>query len=158
MTWFSGGTMYCRTPEKFMNTDHLGGDILAGKRLTREELRAPLSSLLLLSPENIIVYKDWQELPEKAEKGKFYCRYWHPQGGEFQTVIDLPTSLLHGLPRNTTASTFATLLDCPLLVDDGSINPYTFLLYDEKGNIRSVAIDVDAFGRNEFVVDRGWRQ
>jgi hypothetical protein len=80
-----------------MDADRLGGDILAERRLTREELTAALSSLLSLSPEKIVTYNDWQELPEKPDQSKVYCRYWHPQGGEFRTVIDLPDSLLHSL-------------------------------------------------------------
>ena len=135
-----------------MDIDHLGGDILADRRLTREELSVALSSLLSVSPENIIVYEDWQELPERHDPAKVYCRCWHTQGGEFQTVIDLPDSLLHRLPRNTTASRFAMLLGCRLLIDDGSMNPYTFLLYDEKGEFQPVSIDVGASDRNEFVI------
>ena len=141
-----------------MDADYLGGDILAERRLINEELISALSSLLSLPPERIVTYNDWQELPENPDQTKVYCRFWHPQGGEFHTVIDLPDSLLHSLPRNTTASKFAMLLGCSLLIDDGSINPYTFLLYDEEGDVHPVSIDVDASDRNEFVIDRGREQ
>src|ERR1700722_3927242 len=111
-----------------MDADRLGGDILSERRLTKEELTAALGSLLSLSSEKIVTYNDWQELPEKPDQTKVYCRFWHPQGGEFHTVIDLPDSLLHGLPRDPTASRFAELLGCRLLVCDNSVNPYSFLL------------------------------
>lgn len=141
-----------------MDADQLGGDILAERLLTNEELIAALSSLLSLPPERIVTFNDWQVLPEQPCQTNVYCRFWHPQGGEFHTVIDLPDSLLHGLPRNPTASKFAMLLGCSLLIDDGSINPYTFLLYDEEGGFQPVSIDVDASDRNEFVIYRGREQ
>jgi hypothetical protein len=137
-----------------METNRLGGDILAERRLTREELGAALSSLLSLSSENIVVYEDWQELPEQHDKGKLYCRCWHPQAGEFRTVIDLPDSVLRALPRDPTASTFAKLLGCRLLVCDDSVNPYSFLLYDSKGAFQPVSIDPEADDRNDFVICR----
>lgn len=138
-----------------MNADRLGGDILAERRLTREELTAALSSLLSLPPEKIVTYNDWQELPEKPDQTNLYCRFWHPQGGEFHTVIDLPDSLLHGLPRNPTASRFAELLGCRLLVDDGSVNPYAYILYDPSGAVEFVHIDSGEAGeRDEIVIYR----
>jgi hypothetical protein len=85
------------------------------------------------------------------------CRCWHLSGGEFHTVIDLPDGLLARLPRNSTASKLAGLLGCPILVDDGSINPFTYLRFDEKGGWRHVAIDVDADDRNEVVIDPTWK-
>jgi hypothetical protein len=135
-----------------METEHLGGDILADRRLTREELRAALSSLLAASLAKVIVYEDWQELPKEHDGTGVYCRCWHPEAGEFRTVIDLPDNLLAGLPRYPTASQLAALLGCRLLVDDGSINPFTFLLFDDKGDFQRVSIDVDASDRNEFVI------
>jgi hypothetical protein len=98
-----------------MTTDTLGGDILAEKRLDREELRMALSCLLSLPPESVVVYQDWQELSEKPDRTKLYCRCWHPERGEYQTVIDLPDSLLHSLPRQSTAAKFASLLNCSLM-------------------------------------------
>ena len=141
-----------------MNADRLGGDILAERRLTQRELGAALSSLLSVFPEKIIVFEDWQDLPGEHDHNKIYCRCWHPQGGEFHTVIDLPDSLLHSLPRNSTASRLAILLGCRLLVDDGSLNPYTFLLYDGQGGFQPAAIDVDASDRDEIVIDKEWKQ
>src|SRR5437588_10251343 len=132
-----------------MDTGHLGGDILAERRLTREELTAALSSLLSLSPENVIVYEDWRDLPDNVDQAKVYCRCWHPEGGEFRTVIDLPDRLLHSLPRNPTASRFAKLLGCRLLVCDDSVNPYSFLLYDGNGPFEAVSVDPEAFDRDE---------
>jgi hypothetical protein len=137
-----------------MDIDHLVGDILAERRLAKEDLGTALSSLLSVAPENIVVYGNWQELPEKHDPRKVYCRYWHLQGGEFHTVIDLPDTQVHGLSRNSTASRFAMLLGCRLLVDDGSINPYTFLLYDEKGGVQPVSINVAASDVNEFQIER----
>jgi len=138
-----------------VDADRLGGDILAERRLTREELIAALSSLLSLSPKKIVTYNDWQELPEKPDQTNLYCRFWHPQGGEFHTVIDLPDSLLHGLPRNPTASRFAKLLGCRLLVDDGSVNPYAYILYDPSGAVEFVHIDSgEAAERDEIVIYR----
>lgn len=138
-----------------MNADRLGGDILAERRLTEYELTAALSSLLSLSPEKIVTYNNWEELPEKPDQNKVYCRYWHLQEGEFRTVIDLPDSLLHSLPRNPTASRFAELLGCRLLVCDESVNPYSFLLYGSKGDYESVSVDPEAMDRDKFVIYRG---
>ena len=138
-----------------MDADRLGGDILAERQLTREELTAALSSLLSLSPEKIVTYNDWQELPEKSDQSKVYCRYWYPQGGEFRTVIDLPDSLLHNLPRNPTASRFAELLGCRLLVCDESVNPYSFLLYGSKAEYEPVSVDPEAMDKDEFMIYRG---
>lgn len=135
-----------------METARLGGDILAERLVSGEELRAALSTLLSVSPETIIVYEDWQELPQEPDLTKVYCRRWHPQGGEFRTVIDLPDSLLKSLPRDSTATDLAKLLACRLLVDDGSVNPFTFLLYDGEGGCQHVAVDVDASDKNEFVL------
>lgn len=111
-----------------MNSARLGGDIIAEWQLSNGQLTAALGSLLSLSPDKIVTYHDWEELPEKPDETKLYCRFWHLQGGEFHTVIDLPDSLLHSLPRNPTASRFSELLGCRLLVCDSSINPYSFLL------------------------------
>lgn len=138
-----------------MDADRLVGDILAERRLTREELTAALSSLLSLSPEKIVTFHDRQELPEKPDQSKVYCRYWHLQGGEFRTVIDLPDSLLRSLPRNPTVSRFADLLGCRLLVCDESINLYSFLLYGRKGDYERVTVDPEAMGRDEFMICRG---
>ncbi len=138
-----------------MDAERLGGDILAERQLTTEELTAALSSLLSLPPEKIVTYRDWQELPEKPDRMKVYCRFWHPQGGEFHTVIDLPDSLLHSLPRNPTASRFAELLGCRLLVCDNSVNPFSFLLYGSNGEFGPVSVDPEAMDRDEFVIYRG---
>jgi len=141
-------------PEEIMDTNRLGGDILVERRLTKEELTAALSALLSLSPDRIVPYKDWQDLPEKPDQTKVYCRFWHPQGGEFHTVINLADSLLHGLTRNPTASRFAELLGCRLLVCDNSVKPYSFLLYGSKGDFEHVSVDPEAMDRDEFVINR----
>ncbi len=138
-----------------MDIDRLGGDILAERRLTSEELIAALNSLLSLSPGKIVTYNDWQELPEKSDHTMIYCRFWHLQGGEFHTVIDLPDSLLHGLPRNPTASRFAKLLDCNVLICDNSANPYAFQLCGSKGEFEPVFLDPKTMDRDEFVIYRG---
>jgi hypothetical protein len=143
----------CRT-EGIMGADRLGGDILAERRLTTEELTAALSSLLSLPPEKVVTYREWQELPEKPDRANVYCRFWHPQGGEFRTVIDLPDSLLHSLPRNPTASRLARLLGCRLLVCDNSVNPFSFLLYGCNGDCEPVSVDPEAMDRDEFVIYR----
>lgn len=140
--------------EGIMNADRLGGDILAERQLTAEELTAALSSLLSLPPVKIVTCGDWQELPEKPDRANLYCRFWHPQGGGFRTVIDLPDSLLHSLPRNLTASRLAKLLGCRLLVCDNSVNPFSFLLYGGNGDCEPVSVDPEAMDRGEFVIYR----
>src|SRR5262245_59457808 len=138
--------------EGIMNADRLGGDILAERRVTTEELTAALRSLLALPPERIVTYRDWQELPERPDRTSVHCRFWHPQGGEFHTVIDLPDSLLHRLPRNPTASRLAKLLGCRLLVSDNSVNPFSFQLYGGNDDCEPVSVDPEAMDRDEFVI------
>lgn len=135
-----------------MESDHLGGDILAERRLSKGELRTALSALLSVSPERIFVCEDYEELLTAPDTIITYCRYSHLEGGEFHTVIDLPDGLLHSLPRHATALRLAGLLGCRLLVDDGSINPYAYLFYDEQGNCRPVSLDADAYNRDEYVI------
>lgn len=138
-----------------METDRLGGDILAERRLTKEEFIAALSSLLSISPEKIVTFNDWQELPEKPDQTKVYARFWQVEGGEFHTVIDLPDHLLHNLPRHLTALRLAKILGCRLLVDDGSWNPCAYILYDPSGAVEAVHIDFgEAEDRDRIVICR----
>lgn len=138
-----------------MDADRLGGDILAERRLTSDELVAALSSLLSIPPEKIVTYNDWEELPEDTDQTNLYCRFWHPQGGEFHTVIDLPCSLLQNLPRDPTASRFAELLGCRILVDDGSVNPFAYILHHPNGEFELVHLAVESAYRDEIVINRG---
>jgi hypothetical protein len=138
-----------------MDTYLLGGDILAERKLTDDELRAALSSLLSVSPDGIILFVDWEELPERPDPAKVYCRHWHLQAGEFHTVIDLQGSFLRALPRDSTASALARLLGCRVLVDDGSDSPISFLVFGGEGAAEPIGIDPEALDRDEVVLLRG---
>jgi hypothetical protein len=137
-----------------VETDHLGGDILAERRLTGDELAVALSSLLSLPPERIVTFEDWQELVKQPERTKVYCRYL--PGGEFHTVVSLPDHVLKNLPRDVAGSRFAMLLGCRVLVHDGSVNPNSCLLYDTNGTIEHVHImELGEGAGTEVVVCRG---
>jgi hypothetical protein len=58
------------------------------------------------------------------------------------------------MPRVAAAARLCQLLRCRCLIDDGSSNPYTFLLVDAAGTCRRVGVDVDRWDGDEYVIDR----
>jgi hypothetical protein len=142
-------------PEATVEAGHLGGDILADKLLSKEEARAALCQWLSLPPEAVFVYEDWREIPEQLHGIKAVCQLRRLPGGDFQTVIEIPDSILHELPRITAATALSKLLGCRLLVDDGSVNPYSWLVVNPSGDWKRVSLEPEAFDKDECVISDG---
>ena len=136
-----------------MADGYLGGDILADKTLSQEEVRRALSQWLSLSPDSILTYKDWGEIPDQPHEGRVLCQIRSLPGGDFRTVMGLPDSILHGLPRIAAATALCKLLGCRLLIDNGSINPYSWLLVSPGDNVKQVYLEPEAFDRDECVIN-----
>lgn len=74
--------------------------------------------------------------------------------GDFPTLLSVSANLLADLPRIHTVARLCQLLRCRCLVDDGLVNPFTFLLVDGSGKSRKVSVDVDRWVRDEYVIGR----
>jgi hypothetical protein len=131
------------------------GDVLLDRGVGKDEVRSGLCSLFGLEARQVAVVEADDELTGQVTPDLVFCRIYR-LGGDFPTLLSLSEGLSACLPRVATASRLCRLLGCCCLVDDGSVNPYTFLLVDEGGQARQVAVDVDRWDSNEYVIDRDW--
>jgi hypothetical protein len=130
------------------------GDVLLDRKARKDQVHAALCTLLALPPAKVGVVRSYEELVARHEPVLVLCRVIRLGGGEFPTLLSATGGVLIDLPRIGTATRLCRLLRCRCLLDDGSVNPYTFLQVDASGACLPVAVDADRWGRNEYVVAR----
>jgi hypothetical protein len=131
------------------------GDVLLDREVGKDEVLSGLCSLFGLEPGQAIAVEADEEPGEQGTPELVFCCV-HRLGGDFPILLSLSEGLSAALPRIAVASSLCRLLGCRCLVDDGSVNPYTFLLVDQGGQARQVAVDVVRWDSNEYVIDRDW--
>jgi hypothetical protein len=130
------------------------GDLLIDREVGTDEVRSAIYSLLCLRPEQAAVMEDYEEVAASGGDLRLLCLVVRLGGGDFPTLLSANAGMLAELPRIRTAAGLCRLLRCRCLVDDGSVNPFTFLLVDGSGRPRYVGVDVDRWDRGEYVIGR----
>jgi hypothetical protein len=130
------------------------GDVLIDVEVEQDEVRSALCALLSLSAEAVAIVASYEDLAAQAPEPTAACLVARLSAGDFPTLLSLFEGITAHMPRITTAARLCQLLRCRCLVDDGSNNPYTFVLVDAAGKCRHVSVDVDRWDRHEYVIDR----
>jgi hypothetical protein len=130
------------------------GDVLIDVEVEQDEVRSALCALLSLPAETVAVVESYEDLAAHAPEATVACLVARLFKGDFPTLLSLFAEIKADIPRIVTAARLCRLLRCRCLVDDGSNNPYTFLLVDAAGSCRWVSVDVDRWDRHEYVIDR----
>jgi len=130
------------------------GDVLLDGEIEPEQVRSALCSLLSLPAGEVAVVENYEDLAAHAPEAKVACLVSRLSGGDFPTLLSVFEGVTADMPRIATAARFCRLLRCRCLVDDGSNNPYTFLLVDPAERCRRVGVDVGRWDRDEYVIDR----
>lgn len=132
------------------------GDVAADRLLTPAEVRSALSAILSLNSQEVLVVTELETLPRHAlPTHKIVCHMSLIGGGDFPTCLSFFGGAFEQMPRMHAADELCRALRCRLLVDDGSMNPFTFLLVDGTGTPRPVAVDPERWDANEYVLTSG---
>src|SRR5262245_32749592 len=131
------------------------GDVLLDREVARDVILFGLCSLFGLHPGQVTVVEGDEEPDDSVNGETVFCRI-DRLGGDFPTLLSLSEGLSARLPRIPSTAQLCRLLGCRCLVADGALNPFTFLLVDEEGQARRVAVEVDRWDRNEYVIDPDW--
>jgi hypothetical protein len=130
------------------------GDVLLDREAGTAEVRSAFCSLLSLRPEQVAVLESFEEVSKLEGDAKILCLVVRLTGGDFPTLLSVNADLLADVPRIQTAVRLCQLLRCRCLVDDGSVNPFAFLLVDGTGESRRVGVDPGRGDRDEYVIQR----
>jgi len=139
-----------------MTPDRLLGitDVLVDRPLTATEVRSALCALLTLRPDDVLIFEDSAQRSGHPSTGhRVLCAMTALGVGDFRTLLSpWGDVLLKTLPRVPLVARWCRILRCRCLVDDGAVNPYTFLLVDGEGSPRDVALDPLRVDANEYVI------
>lgn len=133
-------------------------DILIDRLPADNELQNALASVFQISPAEVVLFGDYNELlaPEPAGT-RLLCERL-PVAGEFRMKLGImPTHpdqeafvLIHDDIGLLTA--LCRVLAVRGLVDDGSVNPYAFLLIDTDGALSRTVLDAERIDHDEQYV------
>ena len=133
-------------------------DILIDRRPSDDELLHALARLFQISPDSIVVFGDYSELLKPERPGtRLLCERLLVDG-EFRMKLGImpvhpdQESFVRNHDDTTLLSDLCRTLSVRGLIDDGSDNPYAFLLIDTDGTIARTGLDAERLDNDQQYV------
>jgi hypothetical protein len=130
-------------------------DVLLDRQVSKDVIHSGLCRLFSLRPEQVTVLEGGEREGDRDNAELVLCEVYR-LGGDFPTLLSLWEGLSAPLPPIPTAARLCQLLGCRCLVDDGTVDPFTFLLVEQGGQARPVGVDTERCDRDEYVIDPDW--
>ncbi len=125
--------------------------LMINKELTKNEIKNILSQLFHIDIDKIDIYKKVDELAEMNEDILIFCISSIAKTDYFLRLdiyVDDKIKIEDDLIK---VKNFCKLANCDSLFDDGTENPYTWLLVHKTGIIEQISIDIDKYDdANEY--------
>jgi hypothetical protein len=133
----------------------IGRDILIERLPEDRELRRALAHVLQVDPDEVAMFVDYAELLQPMpDRIRVICECILVNG-EFRIMPVHPDqeALVRANDDLALLSALCTKLATRGLIDDGSDNPYAFLLLDRDGSASRATVDADRLDiDNQYVV------
>jgi glutaredoxin-related protein len=123
--------------------------IMINKDLTKNEVKRILSTIFSVDTQKIEIYKNYELVADKNESILIFCVSSIAQTDYFlrlEIYIDESININDDFKL---IKEFCKLANCNILFDDGTNNPYTWLLVHSSGETENISIDIDSYDNAE---------
>jgi hypothetical protein len=129
-----------------------GFDLILEKVPTKQQLKSVLSKTFEINDFFIFISEDIADFPKK-EDNKLWCVMYKIEG-QFLCLCKLffDKNFLKNKPI-VIAKKICNILNTHCLVDDNSIDPYSWIMLSPNGNERIVILDPDKLEEDIYIIN-----
>ncbi|MBK5074154.1 hypothetical protein I2492_14165 [Budviciaceae bacterium CWB-B4] len=128
-----------------------GFDLILEKNPTKSQLKSALSKSFDIKEENIYLSEDIEDFPS-SDDNELWCVTYEKEGDFLLLCNFFIGEESQKNPPNIITKKICHMLDSKALIDDGRINPYTWLMVLPDGSEKLIKLDPDEMNNERYFI------